>query len=576
MQLQMFTNILLNISILTIIAMLITGITPVKKFFSDQTPSQAGVGALARNILMAVFFGGISILSTYTGTYVNGAILNTRVIGVLAGGLIGGPIVGVGAALIAGIHRFVFDIGGFTALSCTISTLFEGILASFIWYHHQKTNRTYNYPELFFITFFAECMQMILILLIAKPFHRAVELVKVIGFPMVMLNSLGVCLFFSVFRHVLTEQDSQNARRIRLTLDITNQCLPYLRKRERSTNDWNKILELLHDLSGCNHIMVTDKFNLVAKTKDLDLFLPEEKKDLFPLAKKAMDLCISQQETITIKNHNFLQTHTSYLIIASPFVHKQESIGCMIMVLSHNGNTTPQTEIRFVDGLAQLFADQIILSELEYQEELLQKAEYQALQAQINPHFLFNSLNTISFFCREKPDRARELILSLSTYFRNTLQNKDHLISLSKELEHVSAYLALEKARFEDSLQIEWDLCPSIQCMVPPLIIQPIVENAVKHGAMKRPAGKLKIHSQCIHHQIVISISDNGPGIPTEVLNIIENDLPYQGLGLSNVKKRLKKMYGEKQNFQIYTNSQGTTIQISIPQEEDNHANCDH
>lgn len=576
MQLQMFTNILLNISILTIIAMLITGIAPVKKFFTDQDQTQTGLQTLTRNLLLAIFFGGISILSTYTGTYVNGAILNTRVIGVIAGGLIGGPVVGIGSALIAGFHRFAFDIGGFTAVSCTISTLFEGLLASTIWVHHQKTNRNYNYPELFFITFFAECMQMALILLIAKPFDRAVELVKVIGFPMVMLNSLGVCLFFSVFRHVMTEQDSQNARRIRLTLEITNQCLPYLRKRERTGDDWKTILTLLSNLSGCKHILVTDTTHIVAQTDEIETFLTKKHLDLFEYATKSMSTRLTQLEPITISRRHILQSNSNYLMITSPLVNKQQSIGCIIMILSHNGSTTPQTEVRFVDGLAQLFADQIILSELEYQKELLQKAEYQALQAQINPHFLFNSLNTISFFCREKPERARELILSLSTYFRNTLQNKDLFIPLSKELEHVKAYLDLEKARFEESLQIEFDLCPNLDCFVPPLIIQPIVENAVKHGAMKRPLGQVKIQAESINKQIVITISDNGPGIPLDVLSNLKTNLSSKGLGLSNVQKRLQKIYGSAHTFNIQTNSEGTTIQIAIPQEETANENRNH
>ena len=228
MKLQMFTNILLNISLLTLIAILITGLRPIKKLFSEETNGTFSKSQLLKNLLLAVFFGGISILSTYTGTIVNGAILNTRVIGVLAGGLLGGPVVGLGAGLIAGIHRYAFDIGGFTAVACTISTLFEGALGSAIWFHHQKNNRSYNYAELFFITFFAECMQMIIILLVARPFQRALELIQVIAFPMIILNSIGICLFFSVFRHMMTEQDSQTARRISLTLEITNQCLPFL------------------------------------------------------------------------------------------------------------------------------------------------------------------------------------------------------------------------------------------------------------------------------------------------------------------------------------------------------------
>lgn len=577
MTLQMFTNILLNISLLTLIATLITGFGPVKKLFSEESTPGFSKNQLFKNILLAIFFGSISILSTYTGTYVNGAILNTRVIGVLAGGLLGGPVVGLGAGLIAGIHRYAFDIGGFTALSCTISTLLEGLLGSVIWYRYKKLNRTYNYAELFFITFLAECMQMLIILAIAKPFHQALSLVKIIAFPMIFLNSIGICLFFSVFRHMMTEQDSQSARRISLTLDITNQCLPFLRKQTRTTQDWSKILSLLNDLSGCSNILIADTQKIVAITEHFSLLEPIIDKTLPLIVQKAIESKSTQVESIIQKKKPRLFMNQNYIMIASPLISKSDSIGCLVMILPQNDNTTTKTEIRFVDGLAHLFADQIALSELESQKQMLNKAEYRALQAQINPHFLFNSLNTISFFCREKPERARELLLSLSTYFRNTLHTRDYMIPLSQEIDFVKAYLDLEKARFEDSLSIEFDLCEEPCCCVPALIVQPIVENAIKHGAMKRNQGYLKITTRCEKTETFIIVSDNGPGIPLSTIREILDETSPKGVGLQNVHQRLQSIYGVSHGLLITSNDQGTQVTLKIPHDmEETYANSNY
>ena len=121
---------------------------------------------------------------------------------------------------------------------------------------------------------------------------------------------------------------------------------------------------------------------------------------------------------------------------------------------------------------------QIKLSEMEKQKEELRKAELRTLQSQINPHFLFNSLNTISYFCREKPEKARELLLALSSYFRSMLEDTDYMVTLDTELEHVKAYTMLEEARFEKRLSIEINADPeALRSCVPNLILQPIVEN---------------------------------------------------------------------------------------------------
>ena len=123
----MFFNMLLNIGLLVLLATLLTNMASVRKLFRGESST------IIQKMALAVIFGAISIVSTYTGTKTGGAIVNTRVIGVLTAGIMGGPLVGMMTALIAGAHRFLFDIGGFTAASCAVSTLVEGVLGSLVY-----------------------------------------------------------------------------------------------------------------------------------------------------------------------------------------------------------------------------------------------------------------------------------------------------------------------------------------------------------------------------------------------------------------------------------------------------------
>lgn len=202
---------------------------------------------------------------------------------------------------------------------------------------------------------------------------------------------------------------------------------------------------------------------------------------------------------------------------------------------------------------------------MEKQKELLVEAEYKALQSQINPHFIFNSLNTISSFVREKPEDARELLIALATYFRNSIKNKDSLVSIYEEMEYVEAFSQLVKARFEDRLSIEMEVEKGLSCMVPCLIVQPIVENAVIHGAMSRKQGFVKIEVFERDEQVIIEVKDNGKGIPENILRDLRNDISDDSsIGLFNVDKRLRYIYGEDNGLDIFSTSYGTTIRIKI------------
>ena len=192
-----------------------------------------------------------------------------------------------------------------------------------------------------------------------------------------------------------------------------------------------------------------------------------------------------------------------------------------------------------------------------------QKAEFKALQFQFNPHFLFNALNTISYVSRENPDRARELLVILANYFRYNLNNEAYMVPMADELEHVKDYLELEKARFEEKLEIVYEVNGNLDIQVPTLILQPIVENAIKHGVDKKGVRYVEILVQENWEGLQVCISDHGRGFPEEVLEKLKQEEAVgSSVGLLNVHKRMKSIYGEDHGLNIVNTDQGSRVEL--------------
>lgn len=173
-------------------------------------------------------------------------------------------------------------------------------------------------------------------------------------------------------------------------------------------------------------------------------------------------------------------------------------------------------------------------------------------------------MNTISSVCRENPDRARELLLTLSLYYRQTLENEQYMIRLSTELYQVMNYLKLEQARFEEKLAVEFDIEEELDCVLPSFILQPLVENAVRYGVDKRGFRIINISAETKEDAAVIAVTDHGSGIPDEVVRSLKAG-QGKGVGLLNVHKRLQSLYGEEGGLQITVTENGSRVAFRIP-----------
>jgi two-component system, LytTR family, sensor kinase len=203
---------------------------------------------------------------------------------------------------------------------------------------------------------------------------------------------------------------------------------------------------------------------------------------------------------------------------------------------------------------------------LEQNQQHLLKARMDALTSQINPHFLFNTLNTVSSLIRFDPDMARGVLLKLSNILRRLLRKHDTFVPLREEVEFIDDYLAIEVIRFgHDKLQIFKEIDgATLDVFVPSMLLQPIIENAIKHGLAPRLEGG-EIHLRTRHRdgRLTIEISDNGMGMSSERLREVYGG----GIGISNVHERLRLLYGDQFDMGIRSQpGEGTQIRIEIPE----------
>jgi two-component system LytT family sensor kinase len=201
---------------------------------------------------------------------------------------------------------------------------------------------------------------------------------------------------------------------------------------------------------------------------------------------------------------------------------------------------------------------------LEEQERLLIQARLEALASQINPHFLFNTLNSVSTLIRINPEQARLMVMRLSRIMRGRLRSQDHFAPLRDELAFIEDYLSIELVRFGDKLRVEKHIDPAtLDMLVPSMLLQPLIENSIKHGISgKIDGGTITIRTVQSGGRLSIEVEDDGVGIPEADLAGILN----KGIGVSNVKERLKVLYN--QDYRMLIDSQpgrGTRIEIEVP-----------
>ncbi|OLN27748.1 sensor histidine kinase [Desulfosporosinus metallidurans] len=555
---KLFQDLALNISLIVTLAYLMTRTKLFRRMLLGKANTQ-------EKLFLVFFFGCLGIAGTYSGVEIKGALANSRVIGVAVGGLLGGPLVGIAAGLLAGGHRAL--LGGFTALACGIATLVEGGIAG---YAGRKFSGNLTWKRSLFIGMGIEVVQMLIILLLARPYAAAWDLVKDIGLPMIIMNGIGISIFVTVIHDSLEEEERIGAVQAQKALYIANLTLPILRL-GLTKETAHRVAQIIYEQTDVAAVALTDREQILAHVGSGSDHHEAGHVIQTLATHQALDSGELKLAATRIEIGCADPSCPLFSALVVP-LHFQQSIVGTLKIYRERARGISPVDWEFGAGLGMLFSTQLELATLESQAHLVNRAELKALQAQVNPHFLFNAINTVVSFCRTDPEKARHLLLQLGDFFRKNLKSAEKFVTLREECEHIRAYLAIEQARFSERLCVREEITDeALNWRLPGLTLQPLVENAIKHGIypMSTP-GEIVISAFVEEDILVVRIGDNGVGIPAEtltrILTGVEVSTSGLGIGLQNVAQRLLILYGKKAEFVIESREgKGTEVTLRIP-----------
>lgn len=550
MEHELLEYLLVNISLLVLVAAILTELAPLRQLLKKQDKS------LGEQLCLGVIFGMLSISGTYTSLGLQGALVNTRVVSTLAAGLVGGPIPGLCAGLLGGVHRFFYDPASFTSLACGVGTFCFGVVGA-IAYGRMPQKKGRN-MALVLLVVLSELLQSVLIFLFSRPFSAALALEKVILLPKLVMNSLGLVLFMGLLSRFNRSVTIELAAQQQMALFIAQKCLPSLREGLTNWQAMQQVTDTVRENLPEFRVAITDLDQVVAASG-------MEWNSLPLLARKAMEsgrLSVERDASELCGPAKYRER----AMIAAPLTCGEECIGSLLFCVPQGPNLILEADCRTAESLAQFFSALLELAEFQHQIQLRQQAELRALQSQIDPHFLFNSLSTVSALCTTNPQKAKEMILVLANYFRQALSINEPFVTLEQELSNVDNFLTLVEARFEDAICVEWDLPePLPVAYLPPLILQPIVENAVRHGGTSVDDQYVHIKIQQRGECVCIQVADHGHGFPPEILERLQDPRDPGYTGLFNVHKRLRSVYGSQCSFTVDSSEKGAIVAFSIP-----------
>ncbi|GIU29817.1 sensor histidine kinase [Shewanella sp. MBTL60-007] len=530
--------------------------TPLFKVFTEAATR------LPHKVYIYFIFSGFCIMATYFGEQTNDAIANTRAMGAVLGGLLGGPVTGFLVGLTGGLHRY--SMGGFTDLACAISTTVEGLSAGMVSYYLRRIGQQellYSPILVCMVTFTAEVMQMLIILAVAKPFDDAFALVEQIALPMLLVNSIGAALFMSIIRDQKAMYDKMSSVFSTQSLRIAERSVGILSTGFNEETS-KQVAQIIKEETQVGAVAITDTEKLLAFIGIGD----DHHIAGTPISSKITQDAIDQDRVMFADGVNMpyacsisnsCQLGSSLVI---PLRSDAKVIGTIKLYepkkkLFLNINKT------LGEGLGRLLSNQILYGRFAAQQNLLVQSELKLLQAQVNPHFLFNALNTIAAIIRRDPNTARQLIQNLSQFLRINLKRTTGLVTLADELEHIDSYLTIEKARFIDKLTVNIDIPESLlHYKLPAFTLQPIIENAVKHGTSNMlGSGVITVKGELLPDEtLLLSVTDNA-GLYKPTNN-------NEGLGMNIVDKRIQNMFGAQFGIAInFEANQYTTISIHLP-----------
>ncbi|HEX9306696.1 MAG TPA: sensor histidine kinase [Anaeromyxobacter sp.] len=513
-------------------------------------------------VRLFLVFTGIAILGNYLGVPVveGQAIVNARAVGATLAGLLGGPILGGLVGATAGLHR-VTAMSGIAALPGAISTTLEGLLAGLVHLALKRRPERLMTPWVALVTtFVGEVIHMAIVYVMSGP--QSAEIVRTIAPPMVIANPVGAALFMMVVLERQRDQDRVAAMSSARALKVAERTLRLL-ARGIGRETAGELAAIIKEETGVGAVGVTDTERVLGWAgMGGDHHLPGN-----PIASPYTRQSIADNAVVFADGVR--QTYDCTVSAAC------QLNSMVIAPLQVDGVVVGTVQLfeprdrRFLnmnkslgEGLGALLSSQLLIARYQEQKSLLVMSELKLAQAQVNPHFLFNALNTIIAILRRDGDRARDLLIHLSNFFRKNLKRASDVSTLAEELEHVQAYLEIEKARFEGRIAVETEVDPALLSLrMPAFTLQPLVENAFKHGlSASLGEGRATIRAYRRDGAAVVEIEDNA-GTWVEPCE-------KAGLGMQIVDKRVKNLYGATWGLSVTCIPQELTrVTVRLPVE---------
>lgn len=504
-------------------------------------------------LIFTTLFSVMSVCGTYWNVEAAGGIINFRAVGIMLGGFIGGPVTGTVTGIIAGLHRAFFIHTDASYIHGGLSIL-QGIAAGFL-SGRLKTHHRQIWLWGFFYALLLEILFWAFFALLTWPQTIANPLgLFTLSMPILITNTIATVIFIGVLEASIYIKDAEKTKTTKNAFQTVNMILDSLREGFKDAS-LPKITEIITTaLPSLTWTAIIYKNRIYTRTA----------------YKNQADKNEGDAEIAILKLQKSLPAMPHVLTI--PVTCRNEVVG-YIVAAKNKDNTFTKMGIEFLHGVCRIVEAIYEHEKMKQEKNLLAEAEIRALQAQINPHFLYNTLNTISYYVRSDPETARKLMKYLSDYFRHSLNNPSKLIPLSEEIHVVDCYIQLERTRFSDRLNVSYhfpqDSLDTLQ--IPPLLLQPLVENAIIHGVLgKAEGGSIRIG--LIEHKKYnkIYVTDTGVGIPKEKLKTLLMDHKKRDhIGLINVHQRLISMFGEKCGLHILSREgKGTVVFTNIPKIE--------
>lgn len=526
-------------------------------------------------LVIYVVFSGFCILGTFLSEQSfqsADAIANTRAIGAVLGGLLGGPVVGLLVGATGGVHRVLSmssasDPIHYIDIACAVATTADGLLAGCVHWMQSRRGRMeslFSQRLVWPVVLVVEGLHIVIVIVagwLAGEGAAIVRLEMEIGPPMLLANALGVALIIYMISEQKRSRDELSG--INHAWAIAQQCAGLLRG-ELDQGTSLRIAQIIQRETRVAAVAITDLNRLVA-------FTGEGEEHHLP------GTVVSSKATLDAIQNNRVVFVDGVRSRYQCHIDSDCALGSVLIIpLRDEANNTVLGTIklyevkqklfrninrRLGEDIAQLLSASLLAGRYQLQQRLRLRDQYQLLVAQVNPHFLYNALTTIGHITTQQPQRARALLQHLSNFFRKSLETSADRVRLGDELDHLNAYLEIEKARFEARLDVVIAIPDHLlDYRIPVFTLQPIVENAIKHGVAELiNGGRVSVGCTEDEYSFTLCVEDNA-GLYTAKQS--------DGMGL-RIDERIKTLFGEKFGIRICCEpGQWTRVSIRLPKEE--------